>query len=50
MVEWNRANIVVKNVGLNDAVEEGTTNKPKLTINCRSGTTSISPSRWSVVR
>lgn len=40
----------MKNVGLNNPVEEGPTNETKFPIDgCRS-TTSVSPSRWGVMR
>ena len=50
MIEWNRANIVVQHMGLNDPVKESPTDESKFSINGRRGTPGISPSRWGVVR
>ena len=43
MVEGDSADIVVKNVGLNDAVKESATNETEFAVNCRSCTTDIVP-------
>jgi hypothetical protein len=50
MVEGDRANIVVENMSLNDAVEECTPNKPKFAIDRCSGTTSVGPCGRCVMR
>lgn len=50
VVKGNRADIVVKNMGLNDAVKKGSTDETKLSIDCCSGTTSVGPSSWCIVR
>ena len=44
VVERNCRHVVVKDVGLNDAMQKGTANESKFTIDRSSGTTSICPS------
>ena len=50
VVEWDGANVVVKNVSLYNAVKELTTNETKFTIDGCSGSTNIVPGFRSVVR
>jgi hypothetical protein len=50
MVERNRADVVVENVGLNNAVKEGSADETKLAIDGCSCTTSVVPCCWCVVR
>lgn len=49
MVEWNSADIMVQDVGFNDAVEQVSTNKAEFTINCRRGAASEGPSVGRIV-
>ena len=49
VVEGDRANVVVKNMGLDDAMKEGPADETKFAIDCRSGTASVGPRRWRVV-
>lgn len=50
VVKWDRADVVVQYVGLNDAVEESSTDETEFAINCCSSTTSVSPSCWYIMR
>ncbi len=50
MVEGNSADVVVKNMGLDDTVEKLTADEAKLAIDRCSGTTNIVPASSSVVR
>jgi hypothetical protein len=50
VVEWNRANIVVKNMGFNDAVKESSTDEAKFSIDCCSSSAGVGPGCWCVVR
>ncbi len=43
VVEGDGANVVVKDVGFNNTVEESATDKTELAIDCRSGSTNIVP-------
>jgi hypothetical protein len=50
VVERDGADVVVKNVGLDDAVEESAADETKFTINCCSSSTNIVPAFGRVVR
>jgi hypothetical protein len=43
VVEGDGADVVVKDVGFNDTMEESAADKTKLAIDCRSGSTDIVP-------
>lgn len=43
MVEGDGADVVVENVGLNNAVEEGAADETKFAVNGCSGTTNVVP-------
>ena len=43
MVEWDCADIMVKDVGLNDTVEESAADETEFAIDCCSGSTNIVP-------
>lgn len=50
VVEWDGADVVVKDVGLNDTVEESAADETEFTIDCCSGSTNIIPAPGCVVR
>jgi hypothetical protein len=50
VVEWDGADVVVKDVRLDDTVEESTANESKLTVDGSSGTTDVVPAGTGVVR
>jgi hypothetical protein len=50
VVERDRADVVVKNVGFDDAVEESAADEAKFSVNGCSGTTNIVPASGGVVR
>lgn len=50
VVEWNRADIVVENMGLHDAVKQGPPDEAKFSINSRCGTPGVGPGRRGVMR
>ena len=50
IVERNNRHVVMKNMGLDDAMEEGTTDETKLPINRCSGATSVCPGMRIVMR
>lgn len=50
MVEWDCADIVVKNMSLDDTVKKLSTNEPKLSIDGCSGSSSVRPAFATVVR
>jgi len=49
LVEGNGADVVVQNVGLDDAVEELTADKSKFAIDSRGGATDVGPGLASVM-
>jgi hypothetical protein len=49
VVEWDGADVVVEDVGLNNTVEESAANESEFTIDCSSGTTDVVPARTGVV-
>lgn len=49
VVEGDGADIVVENVGFNDAVEESAANEAELAVNCGGGSTNIGPASSGVV-
>ena len=49
VIEWDDGDVVVENVGLNDAVEQGTTDEAEVTINSRCSARSKSPCLRSVM-
>jgi hypothetical protein len=49
VVEWDCADVVVKDVGLNDAVEKSATNETEFSIYSCSGSTNIIPGFSCVV-
>lgn len=50
VVKRDRADIVVKDMGLNDAVKEGSTDESEFPIDCCSSTSSVGPSCRCVMR
>lgn len=50
MVEWDGADVVVSDVGLDDSVKKSTTDESELAINCGCGTTGEVPGFVVVVR
>jgi hypothetical protein len=50
MVEWNCADIVMENVGLNNTMQELAADEAKFAINSGRCTTGIVPAGWGVVR
>lgn len=50
VIEGDRADIVVKDVSLNNTMHEGPTDETEFSIDRRSGTTSVRPSGRGVVR
>ena len=50
MVEWDRADIVMQDVGLDNAVEQLTADEAELAVNGRCSATCIGPGGGSVVR
>jgi hypothetical protein len=49
VVERNGADVVVQDMGLDDAVEELTTDEAKFAVDCCGGSTSVGPGRGCVV-
>ena len=50
VVEWDGANVVVEDVGFNDAVEKSAADEAKLTVNSGGRSTDVVPASSSVVR
>ena len=50
MIEWNRADIVMENVGLNNTMQELAADETKFAIDSGCCTTGIVPAGWGVVR
>jgi len=50
VVEWDGADVVVKDVGFNDTVEESAADETEFTIDCCSSSTNIVPASSCVVR
>lgn len=50
VVKWDGGNVVVKNVGLDDAVKEGTANETEFAVDGSSCPTDVIPALTSVVR
>lgn len=50
VVKWDGRDVVVKNVGLDNAVKEGTANETEFTIDRSSRTTNVVPALAGVVR
>lgn len=50
MVEWDGADVVVSDVGLDDSVEKSTANEPEFTVNRGCGTPGEVPGLVVVVR
>lgn len=50
VVEGNGRDVVVQDVGLNNAVEESAANEAELTVDSRSSSTDVVPAGSSVVR
>ena len=50
VIEWNRADIVMKDVGLDDTMQELAADEAKFAINSGRCTTGIVPAGWGVVR
>ena len=50
VVEGDCADVVVKDMGLNDAVEESATNEAEFSIDCCSGSANIVPAFGCVMR
>jgi hypothetical protein len=50
MVEWDSADVVVEDVGLDDAVEKLAANEAELSIDCSGSAAGVCPGGWGVVR
>jgi hypothetical protein len=50
VIEWNRADIVMEDVGLDDTMQELAADEAKFAINSGCCTTDIVPAGWGVVR
>jgi hypothetical protein len=50
MIEWNCADIVMEDVGLDDTVQELAADEAEFTINSGRSTAGIVPAGWGVVR
>lgn len=50
VIEWDGADVVVKNVGLDDTVEKSAADESEFTIDRSGGTTNVVPALTTVVR
>lgn len=50
VVEWDGADVVVKDMCLNDSVKELSANEAKFAIDGGGSSSSVGPCRWRVVR